>query len=167
MLDTFLNDFLRDDGNLNQGTKVIAVETYYPENVNKGPGGVGASESYTASYNFSILEVWLPFHRKAYSLTFTARKVAVTVNPSTLSLAAGLFMKVPIAGRVNIINISGSLLDGQRIHARIDVYVATGDVALYAKKKDDDDDDLYISFTLDISLFGRITQSDFFLATLP
>ena len=99
--------------------------------------------------------------------TFTAQKVAVTVNPGALSLAAGLFVKVSIAGHVNIIDISDSLLDGQRIHARIDMYVAMGDIALYAKKKDDDDHDLYISFTLNVSLFGHITQSDFFLATLP
>ena len=76
-------------------------------------------------------------------------------------------MKVPIAGRINLIDLSGSLLNNEKVKARIDVYVATGDVVLYAKARDDGDHDLYISFTLDVALFGRIAEEDFYLVTLP
>jgi hypothetical protein len=92
--------------------------------------------------------------------------LVASINPSNLFLSAQFFVWAPIAGRVNVAEISGSLVDGQGAKAEFNVFVASGTITLYAKKNNDKHD-LYVSFSLTVSLYGPIAANDFLLVTLP
>ena len=94
-----------------------------------------------------------------------ARKVVASITPSTLTISAQLYVKVPLAGRVNITGISGSLITGAT--AKFNVFVASGSITLTAKKNANNKHDLYVSYSLKVSLVGTIQGSDYKLITLP
>jgi hypothetical protein len=95
--------------------------------------------------------------------------LVATINPDNLYAAAKLFASVPIAGRVEVVDISGSLVDGSGVTAQFDALVASGSITLYAKANEDDSSkhDLCVSFSLSVTLVGTIAQDDFRLITLP
>ncbi len=75
-------------------------------------------------------------------------------------------MSVPLAGRVNVAQISGSLVDGQGAKAQFNVFVASGNITLYAKTNGNKHD-LYVSYSLSVTFVGTINGNDYKLVTLP
>jgi hypothetical protein len=94
-----------------------------------------------------------------------------TINPGTLYASAELFVLVPIAGRVHVVELSGTLDDGQGVgvNAEFDVKVVKGNMKIYVKKNDDDNSkhDLHVAYSLTIALVGTISSDDYTLVTLP
>lgn len=89
------------------------------------------------------------------------------MEPTTLTVAAGLFVKIPIAGRVRISSIEGSLLNGAGVTAEINAIVAKGSAKLTAHRNDQGKHDLYIDLTLSVKFIGSISSGNLRLLTLP
>ena len=92
--------------------------------------------------------------------------MAASINPATLFLSAQLFGKLPLAGGIKLAGISGSLIDGRGATAQFNVKVASGSITLFAKKNGKNHD-LYVTYSLKVSLVGDIKGSNVLLATLP
>ena len=80
-------------------------------------------------------------------------------------MSATFFVLAPLAGRVNVSEISGSLLGNEGVKAEFAWRVASGNITLYAKKNNDKHD-VYANFDLEVSLYGHIKDDDFFLVAL-
>jgi len=93
--------------------------------------------------------------------------LVASINPLTLFLSAQLFVPVLLAGHVHVADIFGSLVDGHGAKAQFNVFVASGNITLYAKNNSNSEHDLYVSFSLTTSLHGPISIDDYKLVTLP
>ena len=76
----------------------------------------------------------------------------------------GLFARIPIAGRVRIAEIKGSLEDG--IKVPIDAVLAKGSVHLSVKKDNAGKHSLWIDISVKIMFVKKITENKQIL-TLP
>lgn len=89
-----------------------------------------------------------------------------SVDPSSLTVAAGLYVKVPVAGRVKVASIKGSLL-GKGVEASINVVAAKGSVTFYAKSNAQKKHDLCCTLTLKVVLVKSLSLKDVKLWSLP
>ncbi|KAH9975630.1 hypothetical protein BJV74DRAFT_953690 [Russula compacta] len=97
---------------------------------------------------------------QSYSLTLHFGGICElvgSIRPSdSLTVSAELFIVIPVAGRVKLTSVKGSLLGDVGVQASINVFAAKGTAKLYAKENSDNKHDLYISLSLDVVLVGEI-----------
>ncbi|KAJ7073737.1 hypothetical protein C8F01DRAFT_1242040 [Mycena amicta] len=92
--------------------------------------------------------------------------VTGSVDPSSFSAAVTLYVNIPLAGRVSLTKIQGSLLTG--ITANINVVLASGNAVLSATPNGSGKHDLYIEAVLSITFVGDFkTPGRFKILTLP
>ncbi|KAF8551401.1 hypothetical protein OG21DRAFT_1512767 [Imleria badia] len=131
----FLHDFCRD------GDKVV-IETYYDHShdsrgVSKPQNLIAKSSQYHLSVTFlKVLDL------------------VGSIDPGKLTAAAELFIKIPIAGRVRIGNLQGSLTSGIKIN--INAVIAKGSVTLGADKNAQGKHALFVDLNLDVKGIGKI-----------
>lgn len=82
-----------------------------------------------------------------------------SISPTTLTIAAALFVRVPIAGRVRLVGIQGSLTGPNGLRVAVNAVIASGSVTLQAKKSAVGKYELWITLDLQIKFVGRITDS--------
>ncbi|KAF8188912.1 hypothetical protein K438DRAFT_1972094 [Mycena galopus ATCC 62051] len=93
-------------------------------------------------------------------------EVSGSVDPSSLSASITLYVKIPLAGRVSLTKIEGSLING--LIANINVVLASGQAVLSAQVNGNGKHDLFINASLDIRFVGTFkTPGNFKILTLP
>ncbi|CAA7269126.1 unnamed protein product [Cyclocybe aegerita] len=105
--------------------------------------------------------------RYSLSLYFTAFQLVGSISPASLFISAELFVKIPIAGRVKLTSIKGSLKDGASVTATINVVVAKGSAKFTAKSNSSGKHDLYCTLFVNVVLFGDINLPDVKIFALP
>jgi hypothetical protein len=93
-------------------------------------------------------------------------KIKGSIVIADLSVSVTLYAKVPVAGRVQLTTIRGSL-KGQGITAKINVKIAQGTATLYVKQNSSGNHDLYIRIQLKVKFIGNIGGGEYKLVTLP
>ncbi|KAF7321193.1 hypothetical protein HMN09_00207800 [Mycena chlorophos] len=89
-----------------------------------------------------------------------------SIDPSSLSCSLTLYVNIPLAGRVSLAKITGSLITG--VTAQISVVLVTGTANLNAKLGSSGKHDLYINAGLSITFIGSWnTPGEFKIMTLP
>ncbi|KAJ7021540.1 hypothetical protein C8F04DRAFT_1195303 [Mycena alexandri] len=79
-----------------------------------------------------------------------------TIDPEMLAVSASLYVRVPVAGRVKITSLTGSLLSG--VSAQINVVVASGSATLTAvPNPSTGKHDLMINASAEVALIGKVT----------
>ncbi|KAJ7898484.1 hypothetical protein B0H13DRAFT_2337420 [Mycena leptocephala] len=93
-------------------------------------------------------------------------QVSGSVDPASLSASITLYVNIPLAGRVSLTKVEGSLITG--ITASINVVLATGKAVLSAQVGPSGKHDLYIQASLSIRFVGDFnTPGNFRILTLP
>ncbi|CAE6439344.1 unnamed protein product [Rhizoctonia solani] len=90
--------------------------------------------------------------------------VSGTIEPEKLAVKASLYVSVPLAGRVKITSLEGSLITG--VTAKINVAVASGSANLFIKKEGGKNV-LYVSAKVKVQLVGEKSVPETRLVTLP
>ncbi|CCO31455.1 hypothetical protein BN14_05497 [Rhizoctonia solani AG-1 IB] len=90
--------------------------------------------------------------------------VSGTVDPENLAVKASLYVSVPLAGRVKITSLEGSLKTG--VTAKINVAVASGSANLHIKEEGGKNV-LYVNAKVKVRLVGEKNIPDTRLVTLP
>ncbi|KAJ6560588.1 hypothetical protein DFH09DRAFT_1083454 [Mycena vulgaris] len=93
-------------------------------------------------------------------------QVSGSVDPSSLSASITLYVNIPLAGRVSLEKLEGSLITG--ITANINVVLVQGTAVLTAQVGPSGKHDLFIQASLTIQFVGTIkTPGNFKILTLP
>ncbi|KAJ7743074.1 hypothetical protein B0H14DRAFT_3514945 [Mycena olivaceomarginata] len=93
-------------------------------------------------------------------------QVSGSVDPASLSASITLYVNIPLAGRVSLTKVEGSLITG--ITANIDVVLAKGKAVLSAQVGPSGKHDQYIQASLSIRFVGDFnTPGNFRILTLP
>jgi hypothetical protein len=154
----FLDDFARD------GDKII-IETFYGGLNDKHSSVVtpvahflAVDDSKSSQYHVSISFLGV------FSLDGS-------VDPKNLKITAELFVQVPIAGRVSISKVQGSLGSKAGVKVKINAVVAKGKATLTAEKDDGNEKgkhDLYIDVNINVKGVGDVnSKGKLRLLTLP
>jgi hypothetical protein len=99
-------------------------------------------------------------------MSITLYKLKGSVVLTNLSASVALFVRVPIAGRIQLVTIGGSLT-GDGVTAKVNLVLAKGTVTLYAKENGSGNHDLYIKVDLEIKFIRKISSGEHKLVTLP
>ncbi|KAJ7448529.1 hypothetical protein FB451DRAFT_1567226 [Mycena latifolia] len=134
--------------------KEIRIVTYYQSSA-KGGNSWSALPAGESSQSFSLNQSFGPL------------ELVGTLDPADLSVAASLYVRVPVAGRIKITGVKGSLANGGSIEANIDVVLAHGKATLTAPDNGSGKHDLTIDATITISMVGDIKTGAIKLLTLP
>jgi hypothetical protein len=88
--------------------------------------------------------------------------------PEKLTISAVLYYKIPIAGRVKVVDIQGPLGGtGTEASVNPDFKAVTGNVRAYAKENGSGKHDLYVDLNLDVKILnrGRVDNANLKLLT--
>ncbi|GAB1526255.1 hypothetical protein RhiTH_009422 [Rhizoctonia solani] len=92
--------------------------------------------------------------------------VSGTIVPEKLAVKVSLYVSVPLAGRVKITSLEGSLNSAEGVTAKINVAVASGSAKLFTKDEGGKHA-LYINAQVKVQLVGTKTVPDTRLLLLP
>ncbi|KAJ7595344.1 hypothetical protein C8J56DRAFT_883566 [Mycena floridula] len=157
LLGKFLSDF-----NV-EGENQIRIVTFYQDDSSHSDSAERGVRELTASGKKAS---------EAFSLNQSflgVLELVGTLSPIDLWIAAELFVKVPVVGRVRVDGVKGGLAEGASAEAKINVILAKGKVTLTAQSNSEGRHDLMIEASAEISLVGTVTTGDrpFKLLTLP
>ncbi|GAB1527880.1 hypothetical protein RhiTH_011068 [Rhizoctonia solani] len=128
---------------------IIALPTVEYLKPAKGPGdslALGKAEGYTVDVSFLVFSL------------------QGTVNPTQLYIEAILYGRVPLLGRIEIISLKGSLIEG--VKAGIDIALAKGEVTLKLKQENGEKV-VYVDLSVSLMGLGTKTVNDCRLFPLP
>ncbi|KAF8748071.1 hypothetical protein RHS01_11072 [Rhizoctonia solani] len=149
LLDMFLSDFAEVGGPGKDDHGIIALPTVEYLKPAKGPGdslALGKAEGYTVDVSFLVFSL------------------QGTVNPTQLYIEAILYGRVPLLGRIEIISLKGSLIEG--VKAGIDIALAKGEVTLKLKQENGEKV-VYVDLSVSLMGLGTKTVNDCWLFPLP
>jgi len=133
----FLRDFvIPDEDN-------VVIETYYTSYRTRtnALSASGESEQWQGSISFfSILEL------------------VGSVDPTSFTISAVLYARIPIAGRVRITGIEGSLL-GEGVSVDVNVQLAHGKATFTASQNSSGKHDIFVEASVTIKFYGTISSS--------
>ncbi len=87
------------------------------------------------------------------------RQLVGSIAPSKLTISANLYIVVPVAGRVELTSLKGSLLEDAGVTATINVFAANGSAKFFARSNSSGKHDLYCSLSLDVVLVGKVSAA--------
>ncbi|KAF8702203.1 hypothetical protein RHS03_06398, partial [Rhizoctonia solani] len=149
LLDMFLSDFAEVGGPGKDDHGIIALPTVEYLKPAEGPGdslALGKAEGYTVDVSFLVFSL------------------QGTVNPTQLYIEAILYGRVPLLGRIEIISLKGSLIEG--VKAGIDIALAKGEVTLKLKQENGEKV-VYVDLSVSLMGLGTKTVNDCRLFPLP
>jgi hypothetical protein len=85
------------------------------------------------------------------------RQLVGSIAPTKLTISANLYIVVPVAGRVELTSLKGSLLEDAGVTATINVFAAKGSAKLSAKSNSSGKHDLYCTLNLEVVLVGKVS----------
>ncbi|CCM01664.1 uncharacterized protein FIBRA_03727 [Fibroporia radiculosa] len=153
LLVKFLDDHAHDMGDAGY---TIAIQSYREGGPVVGVASSDSGLAAAASKQYSL------------SLHFAGiLELVGSIGPVDRVVAAELFAKVPIAGRVKLANVKGALTDTASVQATINVVVAKGTVTFRAVKNDSGKHDLYCDATVQVKLISPIKVTNVKILALP
>lgn len=136
----YLDHRVHDLGDDSAGLVIALHSEYIKKSTTTDIRSAGSSESKDFSLSLHFLGIC---------------ELVGSIAPSKLTISAKLFVVIPVAGRVELTSLKGSLLDDVGVTATVNVFAARGTAKIFAKSNSSGKHDLYCTLDLDVVLVGE------------